>query len=380
MLAALLALLAGGGRLAAGEAQRHEEDLRRILAAWQARQTQVQGLTCKAKVESFYPRGYLSDQAEFHTDVPAKLPNPPVYPEEDVRIADGPCSWSLDFANARIRKEAQLTKPYFRSGDDYELIPDYGLHLFRDGKYRLFRTKDRQSREPAEPGVLSPDVYLYESASHQFLLWFSDLPLLWLGGGVTGRYPLPTAMRRLDAAQRFTVQGLAQWQGIECLVLTVQEQESPSSVREFWVHLAPPYPIHLCRAKNGDVVSWQLEVKYRNQAQQLVPETWTYDEYSVGKTPGLFSRRTYQVEEFQLNPALEAQEFEKRLEPGTTAFHVEKNNAFQVRPDGSLGPLSPRDPSTSRGSVRYWILGGSLFALLLAVVLTRRSQTASSRA
>ena len=182
-------------------------------------------------------------------------------PDGDKHFVDEWCSWDIDFATQRIRKEYEVTNPWYHEGGDAELAADYSLHLFAENKYRLFRPKALSD----EGSALAPDVTLFEGASHQFLLSFSDLPLLWLAGGVSGQCPVPKTMQYLDGIDRFSDRGRAEWDKHECVIITVPEQKSKTTVREFWVGPEKPYPIYCCRPRNGDSVNWQIDVTYQER-------------------------------------------------------------------------------------------------------------------
>ena len=161
-----------------------------------------------------------------------------------------------------MKKEYKITKPYF-SEHARELAPEYALHLFNDKKYRLYKPKEQEPKVDPDAKGLRPDVMLYEGASHSFLFSFSDLPLLWLAGGVSGQAVLPLQMQLLDGPERFTYRGQAQKEGHDCVVLTVQEQHSGTAVREFWVDREKPYLIRYCRRVTGTRLGGNLRQTIR---------------------------------------------------------------------------------------------------------------------
>lgn len=309
----------------------------KIVAAWRAKRERVRTVVCEAKVQSFYPKGYLSSlwlplqTTEFEQVLPA----------EDKQFADESYSLAVDFPANRVRKEFRLTAIYADETQRF-LAPEYGLHLFHDGQYKLFRPKETYPEQATRSGWATPDVTLYESASHQFLLSFTDLPLIWLGGGVSGRYPLPEDMLFLAGAADFNTRGEVQWKGKDCFVLTIQEQQSKEAVREFWVGVEPPYPIYYCRARKGDRVKWQIEVKHRLQEHDLVPAEWVYTEYAFpGKS---FFRQTYSVQRLELNSKLPAELFDRKLETGQVVYKVPNNTTYEVSNDGGLVPVRKARP------------------------------------
>lgn len=338
-----------------------EKLVKAILAEWAARKTRVKTVSCTAKVESLFAKGCLSKELD---DKSA-----PVYPPNDQRFSDQSCSWAIDFAEQRVRKEYDLVRPwiYGEKKDKCELAMEHSLHLFNDGKYRHYHNRDKYSAESKKSEQLTHDVTLHEGRSSDFLLLWDDLPLVWLGGGVTGQYPLPAKLRYSDEPTRFTFRGEALWNGKKCAVLTVPEQRSPTAVREFCVDLSKPYSIYRCCARDGDVVYWQDEVEYREEHGETVPSGWKRLEYGDGE---LISSASYSVEKIEVNVVLPRVLFEQPLEPGMLVFHSEKNGFFSVDSKGDLEPLGSASKRNLALPIAIAVLG--LMALGLGWWFIRR--------
>jgi hypothetical protein len=335
-----------------------------IRAVWKERQSHIKAVTCSARVDSFYPKGLLTDMWVPGQTKPYE--GEPL-PKEDTRFTEESASWAIDFMAKNVRKEQLITNP---SCDltARMFFADYQLHLFHDGKYKLFRPKENYPKIPERSGILTPDVWLYEGASHMFLFQFPDLPLLWLGGGVNGQQPQPLHMEHIDNLERFSYRGEAQRKGHNCVVLSVPEGASKTAVREFWVGSEAARPIYYCCAREGKRVYWQLDVEYRDQDHSLVPAKWEYTQYNH---PGeLFFQNTYSVQRLEINPRLPADLFEKRLEPGQVAFVVEKNRAFEVDPQGRLVPL--KEPPRKRKTTTFLPWVGVILALAVVFILAWR--------
>jgi hypothetical protein len=192
-----------------------------------------------------------------------------------------------------------------------------------------------------------------------------------MAGSVTGRYPLPTQLRQLDEPKQFSYRGRVKWKEQDCVVLTVQEQESPTGVRELWVGTQKPHPIYFSRARDGDKVYWQMEVDYRPEPDLLLlPRSWTVTWYFFGD-PKLFYMQTFHIKNILINPPLPAERFEKALEPGMVVHDVAKNASLEVREDGSLGPLQHPHPER-KGLRRIWTWLAILVSTLLVVGLALR--------
>ncbi len=198
--------------------------VRSIVEEWRSRQHQVQTLDCTAEVENFYPRGYLSELCRPSREG-AGLPALPDLPNQDKRFNNEPFACKLDFVSKRARREFSFTLPYI-TPDTCELQTHSELQLFAGGKGRVFRRKKTELK-PDKPNVVHQDVTLYESGPPAFMFSLIDLPLLWLAGDINGESASPVNMTLLEDAGRFTYRGEAQWQGRDCTVLTVQDQQSP---------------------------------------------------------------------------------------------------------------------------------------------------------
>ncbi|HEX5270900.1 MAG TPA: hypothetical protein VFW33_10450, partial [Gemmataceae bacterium] len=178
--------------------------VRAIHAEWSARQQRVKTIKCRALVDSFYPRGYLSATDDMS---PESRQGKPLQPEEDKRFVDEPYSLAIDFAARRVRKEYEETCAWYNSAQNLEpeFFPDHSLLLFADNKYRHFRPKDRVPTNAREG---SWDVVLYEGgATDGMLLGFRELPLLWVAGSVNGQMPSTTQLQQLEGLGRFSGHG-----------------------------------------------------------------------------------------------------------------------------------------------------------------------------
>jgi hypothetical protein len=230
---------------------------------------------------------------------------------------------------------------FYKQGE-FEFTLDQGLHLYSNGKYRLFRPKNREVSPLAQrSGTLDSDVVLYESASHQFLLSIVDCPILWLGGGVNGKWPDPNELRFLEDPKAFSFRGETTLKGQRCVVLSLREQQMKTGTRQFWVSLEKTCPILMCRAQDGDHVYWQVEIDYKQYRQSLVPANWKSTGFdSKGK---ITKSRQYWLEEIRINEVFPSRFFDKELENGQIVFDVVENRSFEV---------------SGKGSLLVWILGG----------------------
>lgn len=359
--AVLILVRLNGPALLGDEKEDQDRFIKKAVSAWKERQSQITTIECSAKTEHFYPKDSLSERLrhEFRGKSPQKL-----YPTEDKRFSDEPFACAIDFRARKIRKEHKFTTAFLRDMT-YEFGIEHGLHLFSENKYRYFRpTKEGIPEGFAKSGTLIPDVHLRENAAHDFVLTPQVMPLLWLAGGVTGRWPSPSEMQVIDTPERFKFSGEGLWKGTKCVVLTVAEQDSTTGVREFWVGPEAPYLIHRSRTRDGDIVFWEIDVEYRSQADRVLPIRWTCTDFNY--FGNLFVTTTYSVERLEVNTALSADMFEKKLVPGNIVFHTIKNDAFNVDNAGNLIPLRPASSWPSW----FWFALAPL--TLIAIVLVAR--------
>jgi hypothetical protein len=337
------------------------ELVRDIVGAWKARQSQVRTLTCSTEVETFYPRGWMQD-AELDPRAKAKWGDR-VVPEEDTRFTGESCSWAFDFAKQRVRKESTLTGPWGMPGDQV-FHKSHDLQFFKDGSASGFHPGQTEGeRHDPKTGALRVDAALGEEGGDDMFLSFEDLPLLWCAGGVNGRYPRPTEMLYLEEPGRFTYRGEVLWKERRCVVLAVREQESSTSVREYWVDAEPPYLIRSCRSRDGDLPFFQIDVEYRDAL--AFPTSWTLRAYNCPFGGKLFKTMTFSVRNREVNAALPEEFFSKALEPGMIV-QTSRNETLEVANDGSLVPLRLVYPPGGQ-RVHFLVWWGGIGLVLLVV-------------
>jgi hypothetical protein len=340
--------------------------LRDIFAAWKERPTRLRTLVCSAGVETFYPRGWMPDYED--REGKAKWGDR-MLPEKDTRFTADSSSWAFDFAKERVRIESHLTGTWGMPGDQ-EFHVSHGLHLFKDGIYsKYYPGQSEQERHDPRTGALRADALIGRQMDSKDMFSFAELPFLWSAGGVNGKYPVPTEMHYLEDPERFIYRGEVVWNQRRCVVLSIQEQESSTAVREFWVDAEPPYLIRSCRSRDGDRPMDQIDVDYREQDGLDLPAKWTFrvDNWPFGQ---LFMTRTYTVQNMRVNVPLPDDLFTKTLEPGMIVRAPETDDTFgtfEVDRDGSLVPLGSARSKSHWHYVVAW--SGIGLALVVGTVL-----------
>jgi hypothetical protein len=314
-----------------------------ILKTWREKQAQVHSIKCEATVESFYAK------AGFNS----------LFPEADSTYHSQFCSWTIDFENAKIRKEAKLIKPYFRFGQKLGAFePEYSIRLSVNNRNRVFRPKNENEWAKTREGAKMWDL-LEDTGSHD-ILSFGDIPLLWVAGAVTGQIPAPNMLRHLDDLAKWSYRGQGEKGGNRCFVLTTPEQNATTLVREFWVGITPPHLILFCCAREDDVIFWQHEVTYSMRNNWVVPERMNVTEF-VGRSARIRMNQLFSFKEFEINPAINVQVFHRDPAPGMLVRYNRKPGYFVVDEGGDLVPEMAR-----KGSRRYLL--GALAVLLLLLL------------
>ncbi len=348
-------------------AEEPTEIVSRIVSSWRTRQDAARSLVCRARVDSFYPKGSLSQELQLRADRGRIVP---AYPANDVRYQNETAGWTIDFVGKpRVRKEFCVTNPFYTESTCV-LQTDCQIHLFVDDKYRLFRPRDQNAWMGDENKRQRPDVFLYEDQSNGFMLDFSELPISWIVGGVTGQQVFPSDIKRLEPAGQFTYRSEVERGNTRCVVLTTREQQATTIVREFWVDSRPPYAIRLCRARQGETAHWQIEATYRDG--EYTPTTWTYTQYNRPDYKQ-FTTKTFRIEQLIVNQPIQDHTFDNTLKEGMVVFDVARNDAFLADQDGALTVY--REETSRLGRMVRYGLGVTAGVLGLVLLwLWRRSR------
>jgi hypothetical protein len=344
-LITLITIAGAGDEPPAPDPQAGRAIIEKMVAAWGQANRSVRTLDCWASVETLFPKGALTQERNNHLapndSRRIKTPVPP----EDVRTTGGTGRWALDFDGPRIRKESRGKEAYFDLGDLPQIQDARRIAIFACGKFREFYPRETNADpSAAHPGVPTPDAMLFEERSQDFLLQFQDMPLMWVAGSVTGKLLLPNRMKVLEPPSAFTYRGEGDYRSHRCHVVTLQNQDSKTSVVEYWVGIEPGFPIYFCRAKDGQIVHWQIDADYRAEAGRPVLSSWTFTQLDYF-SQNVYLASTYRVTELRLNPELPAELFDHSPKAGSVVFSVPDNSYKQVRSDLSLAPYVPPSPS-----------------------------------
>ncbi|GIW90313.1 MAG: hypothetical protein KatS3mg109_0745 [Pirellulaceae bacterium] len=329
---------------ARGEQEADSEPwVEKIVASWRAQQESIRTLHARATVESFFSKGYVTSKPRI---VSKAVSDYGVIPPDDVWFRGQAQSWTIDFSTGRFRKEFRKARIYER--EDLSVPPQithfHALFLFGDRRFtQVIRPEEWQL--PGEPERFRQHVTFDHGPGHAFVILPEDLPLLWCAGGtITGDWPNPMNLRKLDAADRFTLFGNTKWHGHDCVVLRLRNQQSTTSVVEFWVGREPPHAIYRSQtiwfAAGSERVERQIDVEYKAHNGQLLPAEWQvtyFDYYDHSGKPTIHAEKIA-VRQIEINMPLSEELFTVRLEPGMGVYDADNNQSFVVDVDGKLVP------------------------------------------
>ncbi len=255
-----------------------------------------------------------------------------------------------------------------------EIHPATLLHLFSDSQHKAFRLNKVTPKNAENKRGVTPDVSIFDH-SYGFLLTQAEMPLLWAAGGINGQMPMPSKMQQLQADSDFICRGQVLRNGKQCLLLAVQEQKSASAVREFCVGVEQPYPIYSCRAHDGNVSWWEVQVDYSSTCNGiLLPSRWTYKAYNFPNKASLFVLSTFHVQKIEVNSTLSPELFERKLDVGMIVVKDEGSHPLQVTEGGNLVPLGETAQSNRLLRILLWI-ALSIIVLSLMIFGARRCRT-----
>lgn len=330
--------------------------IRHIVASWKGRRNCLQTLRCQARVDAFYPKGYLSTLSQRHNIKELKSVSP--QPPQDQWFRGGTCIWIFDFRESKrkIRKEFTWMAPMFYSNKIGEFIKEHTLFLLADDQCRMYR-----------PSPWRPNVTVFGNNTI-CMITNHDLPLIWTFGGVNGEVSGALEFDLLESAERFTYRGHAEHKGRQCIVLTLPEQNSKTLVREFWVGLRPGYPIYCCRMRKGNTVYWEVEADYRRDESGIwIPTRWISISYdNGGSQSGVMSQRVFTIEKWETIFPLTADLFEQQYEPEQTVLDIPQQAQYYVDSDGNL--IQTTD-SGQRMHTSSWLVWRILLVMLTLVLL-----------
>jgi len=354
------------------QGQDGQQITKQILATWGEANKTVQTLKCEASLDSFFPQGVLSNEHNRGRKPDKKLVGD--IPSQDTLEKGGKMKWAIDFAAPRILKERHAVTPQFHYINQPRLLKEHSIHIFAQDKYRIFRPRpENWTDADRNDKKAHPDATFYEDSGLEFLLAFSDLPLMWHAGGVTGELLLPSRIKSLQIAARWSYRGEVDYKGVKCHILSTPNQESTSSDLEFWIGQEKGFPIRYCQAKHDGAKAWQIEVDYAIVDGGPKMTSWTYTEYDLASQV-LKSSQTFKIATLTTNEKLNDELFNHTPKEGMTIVQSKNAEVFQVAADGSLVPFTP-----SQGVHRRWFIlsGLVIFASILAIFVIRRSHRKS---
>lgn len=352
-----LAVILNAETILGEEPSAERQLVERIVASWRARQKDIQTIRASARVDSFYSKGYLSAK----TGASKYGPIPP----EDTWIRGESQSWAIDFSRGRFAKDSCKTYGYGGGQDGPpQLVRLTERFLLKDGNYTHCCVHPEERPRPKGHTFLQ-HVNFSKYQGHAFVIWPEDVPLLWCAGGtITGDWPIPTRMLRVDAPEEFTFYGRATWQQRDCILLRTRNQGSKNSVVEFWVDETPPHLIYRRRVvrflQGGERLEEEIQVQYSQRQGQFIPWQWSRTCYAYRHAGNTVTQCKFTIQDIELNAALPEELFTVRLEPGMGVIETDKSGQYVVDIDGKLVPYQGPEQqqrlllSARRQKMRKW--------------------------
>ncbi|GIW91917.1 MAG: hypothetical protein KatS3mg109_2349 [Pirellulaceae bacterium] len=337
-LVTLLGVLLATARAFAGQESDSHGMIETIVARWISRQETIRTIQARATADSFFGKGSVTARSE--SRMRSKYGTIPL---DDVWFRNQNYSWAIDFAAGRFRKQFHAAFVYNR--DIGGLPPEIRLFhetiLFSGGKH-TWVIRPEEWDYPGRPPVFKRHVSFDHGIGHAFVIWPEDLPLLWCAGGtITGDWPNPMQLLKVDGAEQFTWYGATDWHGRRCVVLRVRNQQSTDSVVEFWVDRDPPHAIYRSQiirfVAQGERIERQIDVEYKKDMELMVPSKWQLASYYVGDSSAV-TIKTFTIQDIQINRPLPEDLFTVRLEPGMGVSDNDNQRDYVVDLDGKLVP------------------------------------------
>jgi hypothetical protein len=271
-----------------------------ILAVWKTRQEKVQSARFELSVEQTIHKGSVSILAE---SAPGELDPPRDY------IVTGTAGVSLSGSKLRYWYDRPQWDPVGKA-----LHPSHFVDTYDGERYKQLRNpSSAQNNYPLagiKPAQGSESAFQFPIAA-LFLTFRGDHPQFYRDlnkFAVTGR-TIPIASRR-------------------CVELV--RASAGSDRREvFFLDAEREYIVVRKATLRGEQPMWQLDIAYRQDPTVgWVPSSWEYV-IRVGKVPQPHESGRYTVTKYEINPALDAGEFDIAFPPGTRV--LDKSSGQEVQ-------------------------------------------------
>lgn len=302
-------------------AQQAKPTIEQILRVWKERQDKVSTARFELECEETLHKGSTSlltaDRRKKIGLPPETEPNPP----RDY-LVKGTSGLSLDGPKLRYSYEQPQWDPIGK-----QLYQQSYLDVF-DGKLYKFLEK------PSSGQVDHPEAAIRKVERSESALKYPMLPLIYAVRGNHSQF--------FQKLGNFQVSGQsANIDGRSCVEL-IQSSGHRNKREVFYLDQERNYVVVRQLILSGDMPMWQLNINYRPDSEiGWIPQSWEYV-IRIGKGDIINSGR-YKVAHYNINPPLDANEFDISFPPGT-CVHDESSGhyvKYVIREDGDRGRAVP---------------------------------------
>ena len=323
--------------LACGEARTQNQggQVEQIVAKMQERREQVRSVRYMVRGKGMTAKGVFA--ADMSSSKISKT-----VPEKDHHF-DISLSWLIDFEKNRLRKEYSGQVLQLDIG---KFIPNRYIHVYDgSGSKRLFPRDENTSNDYAPPGR-SAELGIIKNGNNVDMD-ITDFPVFLAHGVIpTSRHPIEGSeqfRRPLEAAD-YQVRDRAVLRGKACSILrTTPLPEQNRFYEELWVESGRGVVLREDSFFGGELyvrtdieyqgdnlASW-VTTEFKNSAGQATSPGQPRKVSSVAGQIVRVSRFT--VQEFEVNPVLEAKNFDVTMKPGMNVRMVDAKAKLETEFD-----------------------------------------------
>lgn len=329
-----------------------DDTVRKIVESWRERRDQVRSLRARTVEEVLVPKGANSGFAG--------LPPGPI-PPADYRYENS-MTVVLDFEANRFRKE---TRGQTFQIDLGRFRPRYKVVNFDGIRVSAFFPKEEQTGDGYTPPPTDVDAAIGRADLSGPLIYFGheELPLF-LSCGIVNRAPDARKLQASIDPGQLHEHGRAVFNDRPCVVLrSAVEPTAAKGFDELWVDVERGAAILRWRTYWGDYLANEVDCTYEQRELGWVPVRWRVVRYFP--KGGVDKAGTITLRDWQINSAIDVNEFTLPLKPGMLVRDDEKGlDRHVVEPDGRFTRVSVDGDRIIRQS--SWT--GILIPLLLGAV------------
>ena len=351
----------------ANAAQAHEA---RVVAAWQARQTQFDAVRFRISGTQYRPAGYSEiaihpGPRSPHVAVPAR---DTIEPVEQVVI--------LDLRNIRLRRyKTGHTLILSSDGSEFVPFPRAELVLFNGKQFKTYSPHELNLAKAPKPGLTGTEMFICEAQPRTIVFDLEANPLLYACGIIHASLSFdPANLQPEIRASDFRLQDRIDLAGRPCLVLRTFPDPS-KRFYEFWVDATDPRIIRQVHGygleQKGEL--WvSTTVEWQDTEYGPMPDTWEISRFESSTNKVAVYKM--KLDDFEVNPAVTDADFDIDPPPGTRVYDETLPEGAQEyvvaaagQPNLPVGEFILQEEQTRS---RHWMLAGIIVVTLLIAAAT----------